>query len=443
MQVGSSIFDAVIQEAASRFNLGNSTVTNLLRELLRFMSSDQAGGLGAFIERFRTAGLGSLVSSWMGPGSGASISATQLESVLGRAAIGRMASAAGLSEGAAAPVLAFLVPKVMSLLTPSGALPSSASLASQIGAYLSPASPQYDTVSAPRDRAIPVARRRNPLAWILPLLAIAALGVYFLTRQPVGTVEPRLSIANSDGKITYEGTVRDERTRQAIVDGLNSVFGAANVSGNLAIDGSVKSIDWLSRLPDLLAALRTPGVELTVNGNQVDVGGWLSAADRQAIMERVRGVLGTATVGSLGDKAADAVRAANEQAVAALGALGASFTGQTLVEALNQSVINFAPGSSAIPADSQPVIARAAEALKRAPAGTRIEIAGHTDNTGDSASNLALSQARAQAVADALVNAGVPPAMLTTAGYGNTRPVAGNDTEYGRFRNRRIEFSLR
>jgi OOP family OmpA-OmpF porin len=71
-----------------------------------------------------------------------------------------------------------------------------------------------------------------------------------------------------------------------------------------------------------------------------------------------------------------------------------------------------------------------------------LEIAGHTDNSGDSASNLALSQQRADSVRNYLVQQGVAPGMLVAKGYGDTRPVASNDTDEGKFRNRRIEFTV-
>ena len=95
---------------------------------------------------------------------------------------------------------------------------------------------------------------------------------------------------------------------------------------------------------------------------------------------------------------------------------------------MNLAVINFSSGSADIPADNMEIIRKSAEAMKRAPAGSTIEIGGHTDNTGDSAANLALSQARADAVRSALVNAGVSASMITTKGYGDARPRVSNDT---------------
>jgi len=71
-----------------------------------------------------------------------------------------------------------------------------------------------------------------------------------------------------------------------------------------------------------------------------------------------------------------------------------------------------------------------------------IEIAGHTDNVGDDASNLTLSKARAAAVRSYLVEHGVAAARLRSAGYGRSRPVAANETEEGRQLNRRVEFVI-
>ena len=70
----------------------------------------------------------------------------------------------------------------------------------------------------------------------------------------------------------------------------------------------------------------------------------------------------------------------------------------------------------------------------------KLQVAGHTDNIGDSAFNLGLSQRRAAAVKDALVSRyGIAAERLTTAGFGATRPVDSNATLAGRARNRRVE----
>jgi len=70
----------------------------------------------------------------------------------------------------------------------------------------------------------------------------------------------------------------------------------------------------------------------------------------------------------------------------------------------------------------------------------KLEISGHTDNTGDKDHNMALSEARAKAVVDVLVKKyGIDPARLEAKGYGDTMPVASNDTDEGRAKNRRVE----
>jgi len=70
----------------------------------------------------------------------------------------------------------------------------------------------------------------------------------------------------------------------------------------------------------------------------------------------------------------------------------------------------------------------------------KLEISGHTDSTGDKDHNMKLSQGRAAAVVDVLVKKyGIDPARLQANGYGDTKPVAANDTEDGRAKNRRVE----
>ncbi|MPM67743.1 hypothetical protein SDC9_114667 [bioreactor metagenome] len=72
----------------------------------------------------------------------------------------------------------------------------------------------------------------------------------------------------------------------------------------------------------------------------------------------------------------------------------------------------------------------------------KIEISGHTDNVGSAAYNKTLSQARAKAVVDYLIAAGISSDRMTSVGYGFDKPIASNDTDEGRQLNRRTEFKI-
>ncbi|MCB9361581.1 MAG: PD40 domain-containing protein [Flavobacteriales bacterium] len=72
----------------------------------------------------------------------------------------------------------------------------------------------------------------------------------------------------------------------------------------------------------------------------------------------------------------------------------------------------------------------------------KIELSGHTDNIGDTKMNQTLSENRSKAVFDYLVKKGIDTMRLTTKGYGDTQPIATNDTDAGRAENRRTEFKV-
>lgn len=72
----------------------------------------------------------------------------------------------------------------------------------------------------------------------------------------------------------------------------------------------------------------------------------------------------------------------------------------------------------------------------------KIEIAGHTDNVGDDAANMKLSAARAEAVKNYLIKKGISSERIKTSAFGETKPVADNETAQGRAKNRRIEVNV-
>ncbi len=127
---------------------------------------------------------------------------------------------------------------------------------------------------------------------------------------------------------------------------------------------------------------------------------------------------------------------------AALDGLPDPFTPEDLTKALNILIINFESGKFNIPPVRLAALQKGAGFIKKLPATTILELGGHTDSDGSDASNQTLSDNRAKAVRDALIKFGINGDMLQTKGYGATRPKASNDSNEGKFYNRRIEYSI-
>ena len=101
--------------------------------------------------------------------------------------------------------------------------------------------------------------------------------------------------------------------------------------------------------------------------------------------------------------------------------------------------ITFDVGKSVIKPESMGEINRIVQLMNDNPE-LKFEVQGHTDNTGNAASNQTLSEARAKAIVDKLVEMGISADRLTSVGKGQTSPIADNSTEEGKAKNRRVEF---
>lgn len=121
--------------------------------------------------------------------------------------------------------------------------------------------------------------------------------------------------------------------------------------------------------------------------------------------------------------------------------LGARFTADGVLIRLDETALAFAPGTTELPAAAREALTDIAAFLQRH-RSQQVRLRGHTDATGSDASNIALSEARAAAVRDALITLGVAADRLKIEGAGAAEPIADNASAEGRRRNRRVDILL-
>ncbi len=253
------------------------------------------------------------------------------------------------------------------------------------------------------------------------------------------TNEPSFTLKAENGKYFVSGIVGSEAAKNQITEALTAKFGAENVDfSDLKVDANTKDFadGWRDNFSKLLTSLEGWKTgELSFKGNAISAANLpKSAADQLKILFAEGWKLPASIVGE-----EFAAEQANEDAAAKL---AAAESPEQVVAALNLSVINFASNSAEIPESAKPILDKASEVLNKLPAATLIEIGGHTDSDGDDAANMKLSQARAEAVRQSLIERNVDERLLTTKGYGETQPVAENDTSDNKFKNRRIAYRL-
>lgn len=126
---------------------------------------------------------------------------------------------------------------------------------------------------------------------------------------------------------------------------------------------------------------------------------------------------------------------------------GSSSAGQQVVSNITEAVrkaggIQFVTGSADLTAASKTTLDAVASILANSPT-VNVQVDGHTDTQGDATANKTLSQRRAQAVVDYLVQKGIATTRLNARGFGEETPlVTPDDTEAARKQNRRVEFKL-
>jgi outer membrane protein OmpA-like peptidoglycan-associated protein len=148
------------------------------------------------------------------------------------------------------------------------------------------------------------------------------------------------------------------------------------------------------------------------------------------------GGAGGAAVGNMMDKQEAEMR----QALAESEAAAIRREGNLLAISLRGDV-TFDTNSAIVRPGLYSEIDRIASILIKYP-DTVIQVEGHTDSTGSESYNMDLSSRRAEAVKNLLVQKGVEPSRILTIAYGESKPIASNDSDYGRAKNRRVEIKV-
>jgi len=232
--------------------------------------------------------------------------------------------------------------------------------------------------------------------------------------------------------LTLTGNVPDNNARNAIVAASGRKFLSEKVVDNLKASLGAPSNFVAAVVPALGALSRLSTGTLVVSDREVKISG---DAFYDAVPGQIRSNLIKDFPQGWQLKAEISVKPAAAP-------VDASVCQQLFSELLAKGTIRFESGRSTLDPDSAGLLDRLVEIALRCPT-TNIEIAGHTDGDGESAANQVLSEKRAQAVIDYMTKAGLPASRFTAIGYGSTQPVAGNDTESGKAKNRRIEFVVK
>jgi OOP family OmpA-OmpF porin len=246
---------------------------------------------------------------------------------------------------------------------------------------------------------------------------------------------PYIFQANKDPvalTLTLTGNVPDNNVHAAIVAAAARKFFSEKVVDNLKASLGAPSGFANAVVPALGALSRLSTGTLTVSDREVKVSG-------DALYDAAPGQLRANLIKELPQgwqlKADISVKPAAAP-------VDATVCQQLFSEVLGQGTIRFESGRSNLDPDSAGLLDHLVEIALRCPTAN-IEVAGHTDTDGDNATNQTLSEKRAQAVLDYLVKAGLSASRFSAIGYGSTQPVAVNDTDEGKARNRRIEFVVK
>ena len=257
--------------------------------------------------------------------------------------------------------------------------------------------------------------------------------------QPDPVVEklpPAFKLARRGDVLIINGNLSSEDEKSLALRRITNLFGSVGLNDEITVDDAVSEADWLSGLLDTISDLQDiDNLGVSVNSDQIILSGDVRDEDESSnLTAEVRRIVGAdLSVVNNFTIADDSPTIANElEEIARL---------NTDLESLDLSSIRFERGSTQLTEDARAVLDQVAVVLAKYERQI-IEIAGHTDSSGDAFRNLELSKQRADAVREYLIEQNIPAKRLRSIGYGETKPIGDNATAEGRAKNRRIEFNL-
>lgn len=281
---------------------------------------------------------------------------------------------------------------------------------------------KFDQVVAETKRALPMV---FTLHATLPVIENGEVQVpeFSATLSPEGLLQLR-------GKLGTELSRTTIRSYAQARFGSDSIYDATRLAEALPVGWSNRIMAGLDALAELHSG------SMTITPDLIDLSG---QSGRQDAGTRISQVLTT----KLGDTEQFALAVAYNEALNPLASLPTPEECLADIQATqSDSKILFESGSGALDESAGPILDQIAEILK-ACGEIGLEIQGHTDSRGRETMNQALSQNRAQSVLAALRERRVLTGNFDAIGYGETQPIADNETEEGREANRRIEFILK
>ncbi|MEM9638168.1 MAG: OmpA family protein, partial [Pseudomonadota bacterium] len=238
-----------------------------------------------------------------------------------------------------------------------------------------------------------------------------------------------------EGQVQLRGRLSDDKMRQVADSFARAKFGSENVYTAARVVEDLPS-DWSARvLTGIQALAYLNNGAVTVTPDTITLSGKSGNLQTRANVARFM-------ASKLGQEAKFEIDVVYVEALDPIAALPTPQECEAdIAEIVAASKINFEPGSATIDESTLSTMDTIAEVLQDC-GGLRLEVQGHTDSQGREEMNLSLSQARAETVLNELRARRVLTSTFVAKGYGETQPIAENDTEAGREANRRIEFRL-